>query len=119
MKGRNQMKKSLKVFSIILVLPLVFYMCTHRPSEEQFYLWLQDTYHIECKGNLTCKKELNDHSFSSVIETGSNIKDEYLLFNTIGKIYEDENGTRTTIKAIGVLGKYFTIIKDEKTINQS
>ncbi|WP_044336765.1 hypothetical protein [Rossellomorea aquimaris] len=99
------------IFTLIL---MFFYMSTHRPNEEQFYIWLLDEYNIECNKSITCSKKIEGNTYSTLIETGSNIKNGYLLFNTIGKIYEDENGSRTTIKALGILGKYFTIMKDEQ-----
>lgn len=103
--------KRIGMFTLVL---MVFYMSTHRPNEEQFYSWLLDEYNIECHESITCTKKLEGNSYSTLIETGSNVKNGYLLFNTIGKIYEDENGSRTTIKALGVFGKYFTIMKDEQ-----
>ncbi|NMH70258.1 hypothetical protein HF072_15875 [Bacillus sp. RO3] len=93
---------------------LFIYMSTHRPSEDQFYSWLLNEYKIDCQGSMTCTKKLGNDSSSILIETGSNIKNGYLLFNTVGKIYEDQNGSRTTIKAMGVLGNYFTIMKEDR-----
>ncbi|KPL59935.1 hypothetical protein [Rossellomorea vietnamensis] len=108
------MKKGLTRIGIVFSILLFFYMSTHRPNEEQFYSWLLTEYDIECHTSITCTKKVEGNSYTTLIETGSNIKNGYLLFNTIGKIFEDENGSRTTVKAIGVFGKYFTIIMDEQ-----
>jgi hypothetical protein len=107
------MKKAIFKLLFIFLLFLAFYMTTHRPSEEQFYTWLEEEYQIDCKEKVSCTKKADENSVYTLIETGSTIKKEYLLFNTVGKIYEDQNGDRTTIKAIGVFGSYFTIINDE------
>ncbi|NQD66748.1 hypothetical protein HP456_12540 [Bacillus haikouensis] len=104
-------KGILRVFVSCLIF-LAIYMVTHRPSEEQFYTWIQEKYKIDCKEKLSCTKKADEKSVHTLIETGSNIKNEYLLFNTIGKVYEDKNGDKTVIKAIGVCGKYFAIIND-------
>ncbi|BCB04285.1 hypothetical protein [Bacillus sp. KH172YL63] len=106
--------KYLHRLGMFLTALLIIYMCSHRPSEAEFYSWLLDKYHIECHDSITCTKVDEGHSYTTMIETGSNIKNGYLLFNTIGKIYEDEHGTRTTVKAMGMFGKYFTIIVDEQ-----
>ncbi|WP_171050753.1 hypothetical protein [Bacillus sp. BHET2] len=108
------MKKGLRKIGMWGSIILIFYMSSHRPNEDQFYSWLMDEYHIECHETITCTREMDGHSYKTLIETGSNIKNGYLLFNTIGKIYEDETGTRTTVKAIGMFGKFFTIIVDEQ-----
>ncbi|MCA1053957.1 hypothetical protein LCM10_03075 [Rossellomorea aquimaris] len=111
------MKKGIRfvlLFSIVLV---TYYMTTHRPSEEQFYTWLDEEYKIDCTEGVSCIRKKDEDSAEILIETGSNIKKEYLLFNTVGKIFEDQNGDRTTIKAIGVLGKYFTIVEDGTSTN--
>ncbi|UXH44864.1 hypothetical protein [Rossellomorea vietnamensis] len=108
------MKKGLIRIGMIFSILLLFYMSTHRPNEEQFYSWLLNEYDIECHASITCTKKMEGNSYTTLIETGSNIKNGYLLFNTIGKIYEDENGSRTTVKAIGIFGKYFTIMIDEQ-----
>ncbi|MGG4168264.1 hypothetical protein ABEW00_12510 [Rossellomorea vietnamensis] len=108
------MKKGLTRIGIVFSILLFFYMSTHRPNEEQFYSWLLTEYDIECHTSITCTKKVEGNSYTTLIETGSNIKNGYLLFNTIGKIFEDKNGSRTTVKAIGVFGKYFTIIMDEQ-----
>jgi hypothetical protein len=107
------MKKAIFKLLFIFLFFLACYMTTHRPSEEQFYTWLEEEYQIDCKEKVSCTKKADENSVYTLIETGSNIKREYLLFNTVGKIYEDQNGDRTTIKAIGVFGSYFTIINDE------
>jgi hypothetical protein len=107
------MKKNILQILFISLILLAYYMTTHRPSEEQFYTWLEEEYQIDCKEKVSCTKKADENSVYTLIETGSTIKKEYLLFNTVGKIYEDQNGDRTTIKAIGVFGSYFTIINDE------
>jgi hypothetical protein len=106
------MRKVILQFFVICMIFLAFYMVSHRPTEEQFYIWLQEKYQIDCKEKVSCTKKIDEDSVRTLIETGSNIKSEYLLFNTIGKIYEDKNGDKTVIKAIGICGKYFTIIND-------
>ncbi|PFA70703.1 hypothetical protein CN378_00070 [Bacillus sp. AFS015802] len=108
------MKKGLTKMGIVFSVIMVFYMTTHRPNEEQFYSWLLNEHHIECHKSITCTKTLDGNSYTTLIETGSNIKNEYLLFNTIGKIYEDEDGSRITVKAMGVFGKYITIMIEEQ-----
>ncbi|MBW3113078.1 MULTISPECIES: hypothetical protein [Bacillaceae] len=108
------MKKELTRMGMIFSFMLIVYMSTHRPSEAQFYSWLLKEYNIECHESITCTKKSEGNSYTTLIETGSNIKNGYLLFNTIGKIYEDENGSRITVKAMGMFGKYFTIIIDEQ-----
>jgi hypothetical protein len=107
-------KKGLTRIGIVFLIILFVYMNAHRPNEEQFYTWLLNEYDIECHESITCTKRLEGDSYTTLIETGSNIKKGYLLFNTIGKIYEDETGSRTTVKAMGMFGKYFTIIIDEQ-----
>ncbi|MGR3764607.1 hypothetical protein [Rossellomorea sp. NS-SX7] len=109
------MKKAIFQILCISLLFLAYYMTTHRPSEEQFYTWLEEEYQIDCKEKISCTKKENGNSVYTLIETGSNVKSEYLLFNTVGKIFEDQNGDRTTIKAIGVFGSYYTIINDESS----
>ncbi|MBN8193054.1 hypothetical protein JI667_12955 [Bacillus sp. NTK074B] len=108
------MKKELTRIGMAFSFILFVYMSTHRPSEAQFYSWLLNEYNIECHESITCTKMTDDNSYTTLIETGSNIKKGYLLFNTIGKIYEDENGSRIIVKAIGMFGRYFTIIIDEQ-----
>ena len=108
------MKKGLTRLGIFFSIIMIFYMSTHRPNEEQFYSWLLNEYHIDCHESITCTKKLKGDSYVTLIETGSNTKNGYLLFNTIGKIYEDKNGSRITIKAMGIFGKYFTIMIDDQ-----
>ncbi|WP_175991396.1 hypothetical protein [Bacillus sp. Marseille-Q1617] len=109
------MKKAIFQILFISILFLGYYMTTHRPSEEQFYTWLEEKYQIDCKEKVTCTRKADENSVYTLIETGSNIKSEYLIFNTVGKIYEDQHGDRTTIKAIGVFDHFYTIIKDESS----
>ncbi|MFI8687358.1 hypothetical protein [Rossellomorea sp. NPDC077527] len=108
------MKKGLTKIGMLFSIILFVYMNTHRPNEEQFYTWLLNEYDIECHESITCTKKSQGNSYTTLIETGSNIKNGYLFFNTIGKIYEDEDGSQITVKAMGMFGKYFTIIIDEK-----
>lgn len=109
---RYSMKKVMQQIFLISLLLLAWYMTTHRPSEEQFYAWLEEEYQIDCKEKVSCTRKAEENSVYTLIETGSTIKKGYLLFNTVGKVYEDQNGDRFTIKAIGVFGDYFTIIDD-------
>ncbi|XXM71625.1 hypothetical protein ACQ0QQ_18390 [Lysinibacillus sphaericus] len=109
------MKKAMKQIFFISLLLLAWYMTAHRPSEEQFYTWLQEKYQIDCKEKVSCTRMADENSVYTLIETGSTIKKGYLLFNTVGKVYEDQNGDRFTIKAIGVFGDYFTIVDDSSS----
>ncbi|MEG9298930.1 hypothetical protein V6B33_20960 [Mangrovibacillus sp. Mu-81] len=110
------MKKMILQLVVVSVTFLCFYMITHRPTEEKFYTWMQEKYQIDCREKVSCTKKAGEDSVLTLIETGSNIKNEYLLFNTIGKIYEDKNGHRTVIKAIGICGRYFAIINDGQSM---
>ncbi|MCP3738994.1 hypothetical protein NLX69_04870 [Rossellomorea sp. BNER] len=87
-------------------------MCLHRPTEEEFYQWFQDQYHISCS-NITCTFQGNQNPYT-LIETGSTIKEEYLIFNTIGKTFEGEDGSQKCLKVIGVLGTFMTITEELK-----
>ncbi|WP_205168316.1 hypothetical protein [Bacillus pakistanensis] len=87
-------------------------MSLHRPTEDKFYQWFQDQYRVSCT-NLTCTFQDNQNPYT-LIETGSSIKEEYLIFNTIGKTFEGEDGRQTNIKVIGILGTFFTITEDMK-----
>jgi hypothetical protein len=113
---RYSMKKAMQKVLFISLLFLAMYMATHRPSEEQFYMWLEEEYQINCKEKVSCTKKTDGDSVHTLIETGSTIKKGYLLFNTVGKSYEDQNGGEFMIKAIGVLGHYYIII-DETSSN--
>jgi hypothetical protein len=52
---------------------------------------------------------------STLIETGSTIKKGYLIFNTVGKTYEDQSGKQLKLKVIGLFGHYYTISKEESS----
>jgi hypothetical protein len=109
-----RLRKTIKRIGFLLFILLLVYMTTQRPTEDQFYTWLKEQHHISCNGTVTCTMELNEnHDVSTLIETGSTIKKGYLIFNTVGKTYEDQSGKQLKLKAIGLFGHYYTISKEE------
>ncbi len=111
------MKRFLLPVTAVLFTILCIVMIIQRPNEEQFYIWLDKKHQISCENHLTCVKKQERESLTTMIETGSYIKNGYLIFNTIGKTFEDQNGKEIKIKAIGAFGHYFTIVNDETSID--
>ncbi|RIW35046.1 hypothetical protein D3H55_08335 [Bacillus salacetis] len=88
------------------------YSMTHRPGEEDFNRWLQTKYHIKCSTVSCTMKEAETGKLRTLLVIGSRTKEGYLIFNTVSKTFEGKDGNHTTIKALGFLGHYYTIVEE-------
>ena len=106
------MKKLLNQLLAVVVCLFLIYSTIHRPDEEDFNRWLKGKYDISC-GSISCTMKVDDSGKSrTLILTGSRTKEGYLFFNTVTKTFEGKEGNRTTIKAFGFLGNYYTIVEE-------
>ncbi|WP_409250960.1 hypothetical protein V1502_12410 [Bacillus sp. SCS-153A] len=96
----------------VVVCLLLLYSTTHRPDEEDFNRWLEDKYDISCASVSCTTQDVESGQSKKLILTGSRTKEGYLFFNTVAKTFEGKEGRQTTIKAIGFLGNYYTIVEE-------
>jgi hypothetical protein len=106
------MKKLLNRLLAVAIFLLMVYSATHRPNEEDFNKWMQNKYEISCASVSCTMKEDDTGESRTLIVIGSRTKEGYLLFNTVSKTFEGKEGKHTTIKAIGFLGHYYTIVEE-------
>jgi hypothetical protein len=106
------MKKLLNRLLAVAVCMLLIYSTGHRPTEEDFNRWLENKYDISCASATCTKKDGETGELRTLIVTGSRTKDGYIFFNTVAKVFEGKEGKQTTIKAIGFLGHYYTIVEE-------
>ncbi|WP_335870801.1 hypothetical protein [Bacillus sp. 2205SS5-2] len=100
-----------RILPYLFLLGVLILLIIQQPNENEFYSWLEDTHQLSC-GSFTCTQSLNNKQSSTYLEVGSFIEKGYLIFHTIDKTYEKDDGSLLNIKVIGILGNYIPIVQE-------
>ncbi|MEH7225907.1 hypothetical protein V7112_19010 [Bacillus sp. JJ1566] len=92
-------KKRIKIFTYVLIILLFLTLPLSKPSPEAFNKWLANKYDTECVGDNCEHKNSQEKVVHRTI-------DDYIFINKMGIILEDEEGRRTLIEGIGILGTF-------------
>ncbi|NOU70288.1 hypothetical protein GC098_02350 [Paenibacillus sp. LMG 31458] len=93
------MKKKYQV-SIGAIIVIIVYLFLTNPSESKYVSWLENNHEISCINDglaLNCKQA------KEIIEWKSRSVNDYGIFSIYRDYYEDKNGEKIEIKAIGIL----------------
>ena len=93
------MNKKRMIYSILAIILFFLILPLSKPSPETFNKWLANKYDTECIGDHCLYKNSKEKVVHRTI-------DDYFLINKMGVILEDEDGTRTLIEGIGILGTF-------------
>ncbi|MEI5908877.1 hypothetical protein WAK64_17650 [Bacillus spongiae] len=100
-----------RILLFVLLVSITIFMIMTQPNEADFYSWLEDQHDIHCE-SFTCSQTSESSRSVTYIETGSYIEKGYLIFHTIDKTYEKDDGTSFTVKVLGIFGAYIPLIDE-------
>jgi hypothetical protein len=97
------MKKKNLVSIGVIILVIVF-LFNSNPNESKYVSWLENNHSISCINDglaLNCKQD------NKIIEWKSRSVKDYGFFSIYKDNYEDKNGEKIEIKAIGILNTVY------------